>query len=81
MERLGFLILSVLSANGAAGRASAMTAREIMAAEDLPYKYDTVYKKAVGLEATGYISAGHRDGKARSFYVTEKGRKVLQDDK
>ncbi len=81
VNRLGFLILSVLSAGGAVGRASAMTVREIMAAESWPYKYDTVFKKAVEFETAGYVSAGHKDGRARTFYITEKGRKVLKDDK
>ncbi len=81
MNRLGFLTLSVLYANGAVGMASAMTAREVVAAENLPYKCDTVFRKAVELEAAGYVSAGHKDGRARTFYITEKGRKVLKDDK
>ena len=81
VNRLGFLILSVLSASGAAGRASAMTVKEVMAAENLPYGYSTVFKQAVKFEAAGYVAAGHMDGKARTFYITEKGKNALQENK
>jgi hypothetical protein len=77
LNRLGFLILSVLSKSGAVDRKSAMTVREIAEAEDLGYKDNTVYKKATEFETAGYVAAGYKDGKAKTFYITDAGRCAL----
>lgn len=81
MNRLGFLILSVMSSSDAADKASAMTAREIMAVEDFGYKSNTVYKKLSEFEAAGYVAAGYKEGKSKTFYITEKGSGILRNAK
>ncbi len=78
MNRLGFLILSVLSKSGAVDRKSAMTVKEIAEAENLGYKDNTVYKKVTEFEEAGYVAAGYKDGKAKTFYITDAGRCALE---
>lgn len=78
LNRLGFLVLSVLSKNEAFNRVSAMTSREIMDAEELGYKGNTVFKKIAELEKMGYVAAGYKEGKAKSFYITDSGRQALK---
>lgn len=75
---MGFLILSVLSKSGAVDRKSAMTVKEIAEAEDLGYKDNTVYKKVAEFESMGYVAAGYKDGKAKTFYITDAGRGALE---
>ncbi len=78
MNRLGFLILSVLSKSEAVDMKSAMTVKEIAEAEDLGYKDNTVYKKVTEFESMGYVATGYKDGKARTFYITNAGRSALE---
>lgn len=78
MNRLGFLILSVLSTNEAFDKLSAMTAKEIMDAEDFGYKDNTVFKKIMDFESMGYVAAGYKEGKAKTFYITESGIQALK---
>ncbi len=78
MNRLGFLILSVLSTNEAFNKVSAMTAREITDAEDFGYKDNTIFKKITEFESMGYVAAGYKEGKQKTFYITESGRQALK---
>nr|WP_300863239.1 hypothetical protein [uncultured Acetatifactor sp.] len=55
-----------------------MTAKEIAEAEDLGYKDNTVYKKVAEFELMGYVAAGYKDGKAKTFYITDAGRGALE---
>ena len=81
MNRLGFLILSVLSKNEAVGNVSAMTAKEISESENFGYKDNTIFKKLAEFETAGYIAVGYKEGKAKTFYITEKGQEMLQNAK
>lgn len=45
MNRLGFLILSILKQNEAVNSVSAMSLREIAESEDFGYRENTVFKK------------------------------------
>ena len=80
MDRLGFLMLSILAGNGAVDKTSAMTVKEILEIEkNVGCKYSTLYKKAAAFEASGYLAFGYNEGKARTFYITEKGREVVKN--
>ena len=79
MNRLGFLVLSILSRYEAFGKASAMTIKEITDAENLGYKGNTVYKKMTEFEMAGYVAHGYQEGRARTFYITEKGKEFLEN--
>ena len=78
MNRLGFLILSVLSTNIEFDKVSAMTAKEITDAEDFGYKDNTIFKKITEFESMGYVAAGYKEGKAKTFYITESGKQALK---
>lgn len=78
LNRLGFLILSVLSMNEAFDKVSAMTAKEITDAEDFGYKDNTIFKKITEFESMGYVAAGYKEGKAKTFYITESGKQALK---
>ena len=79
MNRLGFFILSILEREEAVSSASAMSAYEIANTEYFSYKPDSVYKKMSEFAKNGYVAAGLKDGKANTYYITEQGRKILED--
>jgi DNA-binding MarR family transcriptional regulator len=81
LNRLGFLIMSVLHVKKATSRLSAMTIREIAEAEELGYKGNTVFKKIKEMEGRGYIGRGLKEGHADTFYITNEGSKFLAMEK
>lgn len=81
MDRSGFIILSILERCGAGGRLSAMTVREIAQAEDIGMKENTVFKKVKGFEGDGYVARGMKEGKAGTFYITDRGREWLEEER
>ena len=74
VNRLGFLVLSVLLANNADNRMAAMSLKEIMQTEDLDVKENTLFKKLRDYENQGYVKKGMKDGKANTFYITTSRR-------
>lgn len=81
MNRLGFLILSVLWTNGADNRMAAMTIKEIMQTEELEVKDNTLFKKLREFELQGYVDKGMKDGRADTFYITDAGQEFLEQNK
>lgn len=79
MNRLGFLILSVLSKNNAVSRLSAMTVREIAEAEEFGYKENTLFKVITEFEAEGFVAVGLKEGRAKTFYITDRGIEILKN--
>ena len=80
MNRLGFLILSVLERSEADSKAAAMTVIELSEEEDFGYKPNTFFKKCTELEAEGYIAQGYKEGKAKTFYITDRGKEFLMNE-
>ncbi len=78
LNRLGFLILSVLSKSGAVTGTSAMTVKEIAEAEELGYKDNTLFKAITDFETKGLVAAGLKEGRAKTFFITDSGRKLLK---
>ena len=58
MNRLSFVILSILHQNSAVSNVTAMTLKEIMESEDYGYKLNTVFKKIKEFELSGYVCKG-----------------------
>lgn len=79
MNRLGFLIISILQENNAMTRLSSMTAREILHAECLDVKENTIFKKATEFERRGYVGRGLKEGRAATFYLTAAGSELLEE--
>ena len=57
-----------------------MTAGEVSETESFGYKTNTIFKKCVILESEGYLAQGYKEGRAKTFYVTDKGREFLKDE-
>lgn len=81
MNRISFIVLSVLLDRGATDKLKAMTAREIAEAEALEYRENTLYKKIREFVLLGYAAEGLKEGRAFSFYITEKGIRHLEKQK
>lgn len=81
MNRLGFIILSILQKNGATNRPSGMTIREIVSSEDLGLKENTIFKKIKDFEQSGYVSRGLKDGRADTYFITPEGCQCLEKER
>lgn len=81
MNRLGFIVLSILRQNGANNRLSAMAVSEIVDEEEFVYKDNTIYKKIKEFETAGLVAQGLKEGRAATFYITEKGVQILEWEK
>lgn len=81
MNRAEFLLLSVLDSSGASSRLTAMTLQEIVQAEDIGYKENSVYKLARKYEREGFLGRGMKDGRAQSWYITQQGISLLTGER
>lgn len=81
LNRLGFIILSILRKSDATSRLSSMTIREIAAAEEFGLKENTIFKKIKEFEQTGYIGRGLKEGRSDSYYITPEGCKRLERER
>ena len=75
INRLGFLILSILRGSGATGRLSSMTVREIASAEDCGMKENTIF------ERSGHVGRGLKEGHADTFFITADGLGLLEEER
>ena len=85
MNRLGFIVLSILSQNGATNKLSSMSVQEISDTEEFGYKPNTIFKKIKEFEDAGYIGRGLKEGRADTFFRTPdgnswKGRSMKRSD-
>ena len=78
MNRLGFMILSILRSNGATNQVQSMTVREIASIEEFDMKENTVFKKLKGFEQSGFIGRGFKEGRADTFFITPAGCEYLE---
>lgn len=81
MNRLGFIILSILKRSKATDRLSSMTIREIAYTEDLGLKENTIFKKIRDFEKAGYISRGLKEGRAETYFITPEGCECLNRER
>lgn len=81
MNRLGFLILSILKKLEAINRLSSMTIKEIASVEDFEWKESTIFKKIKEFEQSGYVERGLKEGRAATFFITQKGIDYLDGER
>ncbi len=81
MNRLGFIVLSILKQNGAESKLSSMTLREIAAAENLGLKENTIFKKIKDFQMSGYVGRGLKEGHADTFFITPEGLEILEKER
>lgn len=81
MNRLGFIVLSILKQNRATDKLSSMTLREIAETENFGMKENTIFKKIKDFEGSGYIGRGLKEGHADTFYITPEGCRTLEKER
>lgn len=81
LNRLGFIILSILKKSEATSRLSSMTVREIAGAEDFGLKENTIFKKIKDFEQSGYIDRGLKEGRADTYFITPQGCECLDRER
>lgn len=81
MNRLDFIILSVLRQNEAVNRLSSMTVKEIASVENLGIKENTIFKKIRSLEQFGYVGRGLKESRADTFFITKDGLESLKKER
>ena len=79
LNQLGILILSVLAREKVNCNASAMTSYEITDEMQHIYRADSIYRNMVKLKKLEYVKEGYKDGKANTYYITQKGLEALED--
>lgn len=77
MNRLGYIVLSILSKNNAVSVLTAMTIKEIAGMEDFGCQENTIYKKIREFQKSGYVKAGAKEGRASTFYITSAGNEEI----
>lgn len=74
LNRLGSVILSILQKNGKVDAFHSMTVSEIYEeADGYGYQPNTFYRKLKEFERDGIVKTGLKEGKAFTFFITEKG--------
>ena len=81
LDRLGFMILSILRKNEATNRISSMTIKEIADSEPFGWKENTIFKKLKKFEKSGFINHGLKEGHAHSYFITSKGCEWLEQER
>lgn len=81
LDRLDFVILSILKNNGAVNRLSSMTIREVACAEDFGWKENTIFKKIRDFETSGHVGRGLKEGRANTYYITPEGCGYLEKER
>lgn len=81
MDRLGFMILSILRKYEATNRISSMTIKEIADSEPFGWKENTIFKKLKQFENSGFINHGLKEGHAHSYFITPKGCEWLEQER
>lgn len=78
-SRFQIIILSLLKNMQATSIASAVTLHEIRDGYDLQKSYTTLFRNVRQFTQAGYIQEGLRDYKSKTYYITNKGLKLLME--
>lgn len=76
MTKKDFAILHVLINNECFTEMYSMTIKEFQ----LDMKPSTIKRKILDLVQEGYIKNGLMDGKAKTYYISEKGVKIYKEE-
>lgn len=58
-----------------------MTIKEIASVEDFEWKENTIFKKIKEFEQSGYVERGLKEGRAATFFITQKGIDYLDGER
>ena len=76
LNRCAYTILGILRSKNSIDKVHGLTIEEISSLERVS-KPNTIHKKIKELQAEGYVEEGVKAGKAKSYFMTEKGSKLL----
>lgn len=76
LNRCAYTILGILRARNSTDKVHGLTVNEISEREKIR-KPNTIHKKVKELQAEGYVQEGVKAGKAKTYYMTEKGLSIL----
>lgn len=80
MNKLAYLILSVMNDMGAFSKMSSITANDIcFEIKESNYSYSAVYKKLRWLMENGKVAAGIKDGNSNTYFITKSGIELLEN--
>lgn len=78
MNRLGYVILKILKKKNCTSHFHSMTLQEIM--EMSQSCRTTTSRKIKKLREQGYVERGCGDWQAYTYYITEKGLKLIKNE-
>lgn len=76
LNRCAYTILGILRAKNSTDKVHGLTVVEISASERVSSS-NTIHKKIKELQSQGYVEEGVKAGKAKTYYMTEKGSQIL----
>lgn len=76
LNRCAYTILGILRARNSTDKVHGLTVNEISEREKVS-KPNTIHKKIKELQTEGYVQEGVKAGKAKTYYMTEKGTSIL----
>lgn len=76
LNRCAYTILGILRAKNSTDKVHGLTIGEISDREKIS-KPNTIHKKVKELQSEGYVKEGVKAGKAKTYYMTEKGTNIL----
>ena len=76
LNRCAYTILGILRAKNSVDKVHGLTIEEISSLERVS-KPNTIHKKIKEMLSEGYVEEGVKAGKAKSYFLTERGSKLL----
>ena len=76
LNRCAYIILGIMQKKKAVNEMRGMTIYEIKDFERISGR-NTIYKRLREMQKLGYVNEGAKVGKAKSYYLTEKGQAFL----
>ena len=76
LNRCAYTILGILRSKNSTDKVHGLTVNEISAREKVN-KPNTIHKRIKEMQSQGYVEEGVKAGKAKTYYMTEKGIAIL----
>lgn len=78
LNRCAYVILGILRTKNATDKVHGLTIAEISALERVS-KPNTIHKRIKEMKENGFVDDGVKAGKAKTYYLTEKGLNILPE--
>ena len=80
LNRCAYTILAILRSRNATDKIHGLTISEISSMEKIS-KPNTIHKKIKEMQLLGYVEEGVKAAKAKSYFITKEGCKLLPTKK